>query len=133
MRALGAVGAAFAVLHTALAYGATVQTVVIDGQPIPGHPGQTFSIFGTPSIDKAGHVVFSGTARSGSTVLGDGQWLWRGGSDIVTIMMSGDPAPGLGAGISYFSAIQTQANGSDRIYLQARINETFVDPTKNVG
>lgn len=101
-RGLMTTGAIFAIAHfPAHAEVITqIRPVALSGQPVPGAPATTFTLFANGRIDLAGHSTFYGfSTNNGSGIFSEA------GDQIINIARFGQPAPGTPAFFNSFNGI----------------------------
>jgi hypothetical protein len=92
----------------------TLRTVALTDDTAPGAvAGQNFSQFSQITLDASGNTVFQGFTNDGSTGQ-SGIWRENGGS-LGIEALSGDAAPGIGAGVT-FSSFLNGVQGNNGIF-----------------
>ncbi len=112
-----------------------LEMVARTGQPAPGtSAGTLFTILAAPWINAAGRLAFYADLSDGginSPLTGNGLWRWQNGA-VTKIVASGDPAPGLGAGV-FFEEIFNNAclNDQGTVVFTARLGGPGFVPFEN--
>jgi hypothetical protein len=89
-------------LLSAAAHAATLRTVALSGQQVPGMPdGTVFTGFGSPVLNDAGQTAFKGSYSNGSN-FGQGV-LSEGAGSLNLVGAVGQQVPGMPDGVTYYN------------------------------
>lgn len=93
--------------------------------------GHSFSGYSYPGINNLGHVTFAATLRDGSTIIGNGIWLFADGI-LTTLARTGAQAPHFSTGIVYDSILSEAAiSDAGHVVFTGSVSGSGIDSTNN--
>ncbi len=104
------------------------------GAPAPGTPaGVSFSILSTPRINGAGQVAFHSALTGSGVISGNSRGIWSEGPGVLTLIArTGNPAPGVPAGVTFGGFNDTTAfNGAGRVAFFAYLSGSSVSESND--
>ena len=110
----------------------TLAAAARSGTPAPGTTaGTNFSTFKNPLLSDAGRSSFDATVNTASAT-NTGIWA-DGGGGLSLVARKGSPAPGVGAGVNFFTQFAPSVNDSGQTAFRAQLSGAGITADNDVG
>src|SRR5262249_50334455 len=105
----------------ALEQPSNIALVASQGQSVPGVPGASFDVFGSPAINDGDHVAFEASITGAGIAADSNSGIWaESGTDLLLVARAGGDAPGVPGGV--FATLGDPVyNDNDQVAFQATL------------
>jgi hypothetical protein len=112
-----------------------IAPLVAFGSPAPGTPAEdSFSSFGSPTINNNGRITFAGSLQGGDVSASNSGGIWSGTpGSLALVARAGAAAPGLGGSIAFSSFSYYLLNGANNTAFVASVTGPGVTSADNTG